>query len=87
MPSHLRAPSKILPIPSIHAKPAVLVPRAAHRPFGIELVFNLDRLPLRGSDVRSERHQQIAGHTLLNGNAGSGVLSGACSQSRVDLQL
>lgn len=37
---------KILPIPSIHAKPAVLVARAADRPFWVELVFNLDRLPL-----------------------------------------
>jgi len=78
---------KILPVSSIHAESAVLVARAAHRPFWIEPVFNLNGLPLRGSNVRGERYQQIAGDTLLDRDAGAWVLSGARAQSRINLQL
>ena len=78
---------KILPIPSIHAKPSVLVARAAYGPFRIELIFNLDRLALSGSDVRRISHQQVARHALLNCHPGSGVLSVVRSQPGINLQL
>src|SRR5258707_13654034 len=79
--------SKIFPVPSIHPKPTVLVSRAADRPLWVEFVFNLNRLPLRGSNVRGERHQQVARNTLLDGNAGSRVLSVVRAQPWIYLQL
>lgn len=78
---------KILPIPSIHSKPAILVTRTTHRPFWVELIFNLDRLALRGGNICGERYQQIAGNSLLDGYARPGILSVVCSQCRIDLQL
>ena len=57
---------KLLPVSSIHAKPAVLVARTAHRPFRIGPVFNLNGLALRGSSVRGERHRHIADSSTTN---------------------
>src|ERR1043166_4466629 len=84
--TYLSSPDlKIFPVSSIHAKSAILVARTADRPFWIELVFNLDGLPLRGCNVRGKRHQQITRYTLLDRNASGNSVY--CLRSRASARL
>ena len=79
--------SKRLMILPIHPKSAILVANAAHRPPWIQLVFELNRLVLRGGHVRGKGHEEIAGDSLLDCDSRAGVLLAAARQHRVDGQM
>src|SRR5437763_13791802 len=72
--------SKRLMILLIHPKSAILVANAAHRPPWIQLVFELNRLVLRGGHVRGKGHEEIGGDWLLDSESRAGGWLAAARQ-------
>jgi len=65
---------------------SIFIARAADRDFRVQVILQLDARILRLGNVSSERHEQITGHPLLNGNTSARVLLIA-SQLGVDGKL
>src|SRR5262245_44240863 len=80
-------PLKLLLVVSQGRNSTILIADTADRPARIEVILNLNGLPLRGCYIGGDSHKQIAGHPLLNRYSCSRVLAVACSERRIDLQL
>src|SRR5262245_5377202 len=58
----------------------ILIAHTTDRPTRIELVLQLNGLPLRRRYIGGDSHKQTAGHPLLNRYPCSRILAVACSE-------